>query len=215
MNDISAALIAFEYNSFQSSWDYPADLAFALHAERIPASTIDLLRAIVGGGNNGIFAVRAHDAYVKKSVTARRLRALRKLVRARAVRCSWSGTGPGGVSELGVGRARVYEILVPYYRVDCLHEDEIEFVFAGLQAKDAYKLSNWTMKHLGNRANPFGKRVFIEYLHPSGDRRRETYIPKLVVGSSSSDTTVSSAGGIWWSDEKIGITVCLERYNGL
>lgn len=215
MNDISAALIAFERSNFQSSWDYEADLAFALHAERIPASTIDLLRTIVRGSGSGILGVRAHDAYVKKSVTARRLRALRELVKARAVKADWSGTGPGGVSELGVGRARVYEILVPYFRAACVHDDGEEFVFAGLQAKDAYKPSNWTLRHLGNRANPFGKRVFIEYWHPSGDRRHEIYIPKLVVGSSSSDITVSNAGGIWWSDEKIGITVCLERYNGL
>jgi len=57
---------------------------------------------------NSVLSIREHDRYIRPTITARRLRALRKLVEKGLVESYWVGTGWGGRSDTGVGRLRGY-----------------------------------------------------------------------------------------------------------
>lgn len=86
----------------QSSWDWGADRRFAEHIGA-DYSVIDAAMASCAP-----FAFRVAAARSWKSLTARRLRGLRSLVKRGKVESYWLGTGSGGATDFGVRRVREY-----------------------------------------------------------------------------------------------------------
>ncbi len=94
-----------------SSWDWEMDLKFA---EKIDdEEAVNLLKELRGS----VLAIREHDQYIRPTITVRRLRALRKLVKKGLVESYWVGTGWGGRNDTGVNRLRGY-MLTPKGRED-------------------------------------------------------------------------------------------------
>ena len=100
--DIVLDILRTHVQGITSSWDWEMDRKFA---EKIgDEDTVKLLKKL----GNSILSIREHDRYIRPTITARRLRALRKLVEKGLVHSYWLGTGWGGRSDLGVSRLRGY-----------------------------------------------------------------------------------------------------------
>lgn len=109
--DAKIVLADLRIRRSQYSWDWTADARFAQEARGIPADALEIAERLAMG-NFGVapLAMDAHRLGVYPHVTVRRLRALRELVKARMVKASWSGTGPGGRTDYGVCRTRHYRL---------------------------------------------------------------------------------------------------------
>ena len=102
--DIVLDILRTHVQGITSSWDWEMDLKFA---EKIgDEDAVNLLKELGGS----VLAIREHDRYIRPTITARRLRALRKLVDMGLVRSYWVGTGYGGRADFGINRLRGYEI---------------------------------------------------------------------------------------------------------
>ena len=104
MRDHEFILADLKKNDAQSSWDWDADLRFAKHLGL--AEEFRHLELAIGG--NFLPDRRAHFEMVRRTVTQRRLRAIRKLVHMGLVRSEWRGTGSCGKTDCGINRARGY-----------------------------------------------------------------------------------------------------------
>lgn len=104
MKDGEFVLSDIKKNGSQSSWDWDADLRFACHLGL--TEEIQHLRA----ANEGNFLPNrlAHFEMVRRKITQRRLRVLRKLVHEGRVTSEWRGTGLFGKTDCGINRARAY-----------------------------------------------------------------------------------------------------------
>lgn len=100
--DIVLDILRTHVQGITSSWDWEMDRKFA---EKIgDEDAVKLLKEFGGS----VLAMREHDRCIRPTITARRLRALRKLVGMGLVTSYWVGTGWGGRSDLGVNRLRGY-----------------------------------------------------------------------------------------------------------
>ena len=102
--DIVLDILQTHTQGITSSWDWEMDRKFA---EMIgDEEAVKLLKEF----GDSVLAMREHDRCIRPTITARRLRALRKLVGMGLVTSYWIGTGWGGRSDLGVNRLRGYSI---------------------------------------------------------------------------------------------------------
>lgn len=155
MNDISAALVAFK-NSLQGSWDWEADALFAECADNIDPELIKLMRDVAFGGGFGMGRVRTHDVFLRHKITKRRLAALRKLIKSGDVTADWAGTGPGGASELGTRRVRMYTLETSFYKVTRVKLASNspalrETIFVSQSAMNAYSPRLWGTEDFGDK----------------------------------------------------------------
>lgn len=102
--DIVLDILRTHTQGITSSWDWEMDLKFA--REIGDEDVVDLLKELGGS----VLAFREYNRCIRPTVTARRLRALRELVKKGMVRSHWVGTGYGGRADFGVNRLRGYEI---------------------------------------------------------------------------------------------------------
>ena len=100
--DIVLDILRTHNQGITSSWDWEMDLKFAKGIGDDVA--VDFIEGLQGS----VLSIRDHDRYIRSRITARRLRALRKLVKRGLVESHWMGTGWGGRSDFGVGRLRGY-----------------------------------------------------------------------------------------------------------
>lgn len=109
MSDLDIIIKDLETHDNQGAWDWEADLRFAraIGDTEAVADCQALLRS------NAPFALQiaAHHGLIAKTITARRIRALRALVRQGRARAFWLGTGRGGASLFGVNRVRHYQLV--------------------------------------------------------------------------------------------------------
>lgn len=102
--DIVLDILRTHAQGITSSWDWEMDLKFA---EKIGDDVAaDFIKGLCGS----VLSIRDHDRYIRSRITARRLRALRRLVKKGLVSSYWVGTGWGGRSDTGVSRLRGYMI---------------------------------------------------------------------------------------------------------
>ena len=107
MTDVEIVLADLYEHGAQHSWDWTADLQFARAVGLVEeAKLLESMQAPAFWPA----AIEAHMAFVKKPVTNRRLRALRRLVSEGVVEAEWRGTGWGGRTDFGVGRVRRYAL---------------------------------------------------------------------------------------------------------
>lgn len=91
----------------QNSWDYQADLRFAMNVGDKRA--VDVLSEIMDPNISSVFGiVKAVHKLEIGHIKRRRLRALNNLKRRGLVISGWVGTGWGGTSDFGVNRTREY-----------------------------------------------------------------------------------------------------------
>lgn len=89
---------------YLSSWDFEADVRFA---EAIKHKDAEIVRLCLEGQSP--WPIRK-SVLESTGVTKLRLRALRELVHDGLVVSEWTGTGPGGWTELNVCRCRMYKL---------------------------------------------------------------------------------------------------------
>lgn len=97
----------------QSSWDWEADARFA----RLLGNEWAERRILAACESHAPAAFR-YAAVAETGVTKQRLAALRLLLKSGRITADWRGTGPGGLSELGTNRVRVYFPLVSAQTLD-------------------------------------------------------------------------------------------------
>lgn len=105
MTDTQLVLKDMQNKGPQGSWDWEADHRFAKAVGDLTAVS-DLERIMACELDAAAFI--GHKRLVRKRITERRLRALRKLVAQGTVYADWRGTGPGGKNRFGVNRCRAY-----------------------------------------------------------------------------------------------------------
>ena len=92
------------------SWDWDADSYFARRATGISDDTKEVLDKLLEHHGIAPVEMRWHDVFIRRAVTARRLRAARKLIKQGKLTADWGGTGPGGRTDFGIVRTRVYSL---------------------------------------------------------------------------------------------------------
>jgi hypothetical protein len=89
----------------QSSWDWDADLRFAIMINDEKSITI-IQEALKSYSTSQVRC----QAVAETGITKKRLRVLNGLIRLGLVKASWVGTGEGGRNLYGVSRVRSYEL---------------------------------------------------------------------------------------------------------
>lgn len=110
MKDSEIVYQDLQQHGDQASWDWQADLRFAW-AIGASAELIQDIQKLLNSTAPYALRIMAHRELIYRPITARRVRALRKLVKLGRARASWCGTGPQGVIDFGVGRTRRYSAL--------------------------------------------------------------------------------------------------------
>lgn len=94
-----------EGRGMQDSWDWPADYRFAVALNL--SKEADMINACIESRSVTFFRM-AGMYTVKKSITLKRLQALRELIKLGFVRTEWRGLGQFGFNDFGVRRTRAY-----------------------------------------------------------------------------------------------------------
>lgn len=110
MTDVEIVYQDMQQHGGQAAWDWQADLRFAW-AVGAKADVIQDIQTALNSTAPFALRIMAYRQLIHKTITQRRVRALRELVKQGNARASWCGTGPQGVTDFGVNRVRHYDLV--------------------------------------------------------------------------------------------------------
>ena len=93
---------------YASSWDWEADyrLCVALEDDRL----IELADALLDSNAPSAVRIVVHNHGGLERIRVMRLRGLQELVKLGIAETFWSGLGPGGRTDFGLNRVKVYSL---------------------------------------------------------------------------------------------------------
>lgn len=108
-NDAEFMATYLAQHSSCSSWDFEADLAFAKHLGL--EDEIKVIKEAMDSSAPFSFIIAAWEMGWKKTITNKRLNALRALVKAGRATAYWTGLGEGAYNTFGCSRTRTYTLI--------------------------------------------------------------------------------------------------------